>query len=254
MAEARRERLLQMVKARGYVSLKELEQGFPEVSSMTLRRDLQLLDNRGQLIRVRKGARSLQALPREDVEPVYDMRAIVSLAAKDSVAAAAAKLLEPGRSLYLDAGTTAMRLARALPDESFSIITHAPNVALEVAKRSQPTVYLLGGRLVKENLALVGGAASAMLDSFNIDTAVMSCSGYTLESGFTCGNHDECALKQKVIGKARRVIMLMDATKAGKSLPLTFAQLSQVSELVTDSTDEALRERAARQGCTVIQA
>ena len=254
MAEARREKLLQMIRSRGYISLKELEHAFPEVSTMTLRRDLQLLDDRGLAIRVRKGARSVQALPKEEIEPVYDMRAIVNLEAKERVAAAAVRLLEPGRSLFLDAGTTVMRLARALPDENFSIITYAPNVGLEVAKRRKPSVFLLGGRLLKENLTLVGGMASSMLDTFNIDTAVMSCSGFTMESGFTCGNHDECELKQKVIAKARRVIMLMDGAKIGKSLPLTFAQAGQVSELVTDSDDAALRDHMAKHSCMVIQA
>lgn len=258
MSVARRERILAMINERGSVSLKELEYAFPEVSSMTLRRDLQHLDERGEAIRVRRGARSTRSVGGNgNIEPVYTMRAVENLDAKDRIALRALELLETGRSVFLDAGTTVMRLARALPDTNYSIITQAPNVAIELAKRQHPDVFMLGGRLVKDNLAITGPLALTMLEHFNIDTALMSCSGFSPEAGFTCGNHDEAEVKRTVIRKAHKVIMLMDQTKLDKSLPLTFAKTDEIDILIIDSAEkpsEAALSCIADAGVQLIQA
>lgn len=255
MAIARRERILAMIDARGSVSLKELEHAFPEVSSMTLRRDLQHLDETGQAIRVRKGARSNQGVKGAgEVEPVFEMRLQENTEGKDRIAKRAAERIQSGRSIYLDAGTTIARLARLLPDEDFAFITHAPNIALEIAKRQRPTLLMLGGRLVKDNLSLVGENALRALEGLNIDTAVMSASGYTDKSGFTCGNHEEQNLKEHVIRKARRTLLLMDQSKLGKSLPLTFARAEDIDELIIDLQDSAAIAALERDGLTVVPA
>ena len=255
MAVARRERILTMINSRGSVSLKELEHAFPEVSSMTLRRDLQYLDEQGLAIRVRRGARSAQNLRGTgDVEPVFTMRMVENMDAKERIAEAALPLIQSGRSLFLDAGTTINRLARALPDADFSIISHAPNIAMEISKRQRTSLFMLGGQLIKDNLSIVGEAAMHSLEPFNIDTAVMSASGYTPQSGFTCGNHDERSLKEAVIRKARRTILLMDSSKLGKSLPLTFARPADIDHLVIDIDRSDMYEQLLNDGLNIIRA
>ncbi len=255
MAIARRDKVLAIINSRGSVSLKELEHAFPEVSSMTLRRDLQYLDEAGLAIRVRRGARSAQNLREAgDVEPVFTMRMVENIQAKERIATAALALIQPGRSLFLDAGTTIGRLARALPDADYSVISHAPNIAMEISKRQRTSIFMLGGQLIKDNLSIVGEASLRALETFNIDTAVMSASGYTAQSGFTCGNHDERSLKEAVIKKARRTVLLMDSSKLGKSLPLTFARPGDIEHLVIDINNNDIYEQLTGDGLNIVRA
>ena len=77
----------------------------------------------------------------------------------------------------------------------------------------------------------------------------MAASGFTWGSGFTCGNFDECQMKKRVIERAAKVIMLMDSTKYGKSMPFTFATLTEIDMLITDDKipqevpDELLKQK-----------
>ncbi len=244
MAVERRERILAMINSRGLVSLKELEHTFPEVSSMTLRRDLQYLDDRGEVIRVRRGARAVRAQISGELEPVYTMRAVESQDAKDTVASAALPLIETGLTMYIDAGTTCMRLVRKMPDVKYSVVTHALNIALEVSKYQFPNVFVLGGRVLKGSLANVGFPTLSMLEQFNLDLAFICTAGYVAGGGFTLGNPEEGELKRSILRKARRKVLLMDQSKVGRSFALTFAKLSDFDMIITDGP---IRSDAAQQ-------
>lgn len=234
MAVERRERILAMINARGLVSLKELEYTFPEVSSMTLRRDLQYLDERGEVLRVRRGARAVRMQVTGEIEPVYAMRAVDNLQAKEAIAQAALPLIESGKTIFIDAGTTSMRLARRMQDAVYSVVTHAPNIALEIAKHQYPEVFVLGGRILKGSLANTGHTAISMLEQFNIDLAIVCPAGYVSGVGFTCGNQEECELKRKLIERARRTVVMMDQSKIERSLPLKFAGLRDIDMMITE--------------------
>jgi len=234
MAVERRERILFMINARGLVSLKELEHTFPEVSSMTLRRDLQHLDDRGEVIRVRRGARAVRAQVTGEIEPVYAMRAVENLQAKESIAQMALPLVETGKTIFLDAGTTCMRFARKMPDFPYSVVTHAPNIALEIAKHQFPDVFLLGGRVLKGSLANIGHPAVVMLEQFNIDVAIICPAGYSSGVGFTCGNQEESELKKKIVERARRTVILIDQSKIERSLSLMFAKANEVDMIIME--------------------
>lgn len=234
MAVERRERILAMINARGLVSLKELEHTFPEVSSMTLRRDLQFLDDRGDVIRVRRGARAVRAQSTGEIEPVYAMRAVENLQAKEAITQAALPLIEVGKTIFIDAGTTCMRLVRRMPDAAYCIVTHAPNIAIEIAKNQCPDIFVLGGRMLKNSIANIGHTAITMLQQFNLDLAILCPAGYVAGVGFTCGNQEECELKRKIIERARRTVILLDQSKAEKSLSLTFARPGDIDTLIID--------------------
>ncbi len=223
-----------MINTRGLVSLKELEHSFPEVSSMTLRRDLAYLDAHGDAIRVRRGARALRAHGAGETEPVYAMRQVENLPAKVAIADAALGLLKPGATVYLDAGTTIMCLARKMPDGKYSVVTQAPNIALEIAKHQFTDVFMLGGYLLKSSLANTGHATLRMLEAFNIDLAILCTSGYVHGVGFTCGNQEEGELKRSLLRRARANVMLMDQTKIGRSMAHTFATLRDIGGLIVD--------------------
>lgn len=233
MSPQRREIILSMLREKGSVTLRELEAVFPGLSTMTLRRDLEFFENIGEAVRVRGGARYVkeQSTAHEDI---YELREIKNRAAKEHIAAKAVAFAEQGRSIFIDSGTTAMCLARLLPDAPLAILTSGPNVAVEVSSKFKPAVTLIGGLINRASLSVSGMQAVEFIKDFNIDVAFVVASAFSAEDGFTCGNMAECELKRAIISKAKKTIMLADCAKAGKSMPFTFARMSDADILITE--------------------
>lgn len=230
----------------GSATIRELNILFPEVSEMTIRRDLELLEKQSEIVRTRGGAKSILSLL-SSKEDDYIKRAIFNPDGKRIIAEKAVKLLEKGRSVFFDAGTTMMALSKIMPDEPYHIITSAPNIALEVLKNKTSTVLLTGGRISRDNVCISGSSAYHFMEDVNVDIAFMVTSGFSESGGFTSGNIDECELKKLVIKKAGRVIMLMDASKMNKTLPYTFANLKDIDVLISDQKLPAAVLKAAKQ-------
>lgn len=254
MTSSRRALIKEMLAEKPFISLKELQNSFPDVSSMTLRRDIEYFEKKGDAIKVRGGARSMKFIT-TSMEDSFHQRLGENISAKNRIARRAIELIEPGRSLFLDSGTTVSRLAAQMPDERHAITTTGPNIALELIKKTQPIVNLVGGMINRENVSISGNQALRFLDDINIDLAFISPSGLSLKGGFTCGNYSECELKRTIIEKARRVVILMDHSKINRCLPFTFSQLDGIHTLVTDEPlPEDLERAAASAGVEVIVA
>lgn len=229
----RRDLVNAYIQEKGEVQLRELEEIFKDVSSMTLRRDLAYLEKKGEIIRVRGGAKSI-AYVSGIKEEHYSRRADANIEAKMKIAQKALKYVESGRSIFLDSGTTIMCLAQILPEEKLSIITSGPNIAIEIIKKQHVSVTLIGGQLSRDTISLSGPHSIDFIRDINIDIAFMATSGFSLESGFTSGNYNECELKKAVIRKARRVILLMDSSKVDRNMPFTFAYLRDIDRLISE--------------------
>jgi len=229
----RQKKIQIIISDNGEATLPELESLFPDVSTMTLRRDLEKLETLGEIVRTRSGAKSIAYLTRLS-EAQFSERENENIAEKSFIAQTAYRFVRQESSIFLDTGTTVTSLARLLKNDKLFIITAAPNIALECARNHENTVYMTGGYLSSGNLSLSGVNALSFLEHINIDVAFMASSGFTFSNGFTCGSFDECQIKKRVIEKAAQVIMLMDSSKFGRNLPFTFSSLSDIDLLVTD--------------------
>lgn len=232
MTYNRLEIIKQLLIEKNIVSFKELESQFPEVSTMTLRRDIERLEHEGFAMKIRGGAKKVdQSKEREDL---YSKRANRNIEEKQLLASNALQFIEIGRSVFLDSGSTIMELAKILPDVHLSIITSGPNIALEITKNHNPSVSILGGTINSDNCSVAGPTALASIKNFNIDIAFITPSGYSSNGGFTVGNYAECEVKRAIIKKANMVIMLMEQEKINKSLPFTFATLKDIDVIITN--------------------
>ena len=229
----RKQRILELLNEKEILYLKELESEFPEVSNMTLRRDLNSLESMGEAIRIKGGVRSVKSLG--GGEDVYDRRLAINAQAKAKIAALAVEYIETGRSIFMDSGTTALALARLLPDTNLSILTSSPHVALTVLKKYLPTVNMIGGQLNRLNATVCGSQAIDFVKGYNFDVAFVVPSAFSLENGLSCGNDSECELKKYIIQNASLKIALVDLGKFGKSMPFTFASFADINVLITDS-------------------
>lgn len=251
MSKTRREKIKKLLQSKPYIALSELCQCFPDVSEMTLRRDIAFFEEKGEAIKVRGGVRSTKFITTSTDDSMSE-RMRENVDSKEKIARAAARHLETGRSIFIDSGSTLQQMTKFVQNERYNFTTTNPVAALELAAIGQPIVNVTGGRLDRDYQSMSGLQAMRFIADINIDIAMLSASGLSGKSGFTGGNYAECELKRAVVDKADRVIMLMDSSKIGRSLPYTFCSLEKVSVLICDAPlPDDLAAEAERCGVVV---
>ncbi len=234
MYNERREHIRALLQVKPFISIKELEEMFPNVSGMTLRRDIEYFEAEHEAIKVRGGARSMKFITTQ-TDGSFVSRMHENVHSKDAIAQKAASFLETGRSVFIDSGSTLQHIVQYVPNERFTFTTTDPSTALKLCTIGLPVVNIVGGRLDHDNQTITGLQATRFLADINIDIALLSPSGLSARSGFTVGNFSECELKRIVAEKARLVVILMDASKIDKSLPYTFANFDIADVLITNA-------------------
>jgi DeoR family transcriptional regulator of aga operon len=233
MKRDRIEEIAEILDKRGKMTLEQLEEVFPNVSQMTLRRDLFQLEEDGRIIRVRGGAMSVKEVQKVSGE-AYTKKTTVNTDAKIIIAQKAATLIDEGISMFLDGGTTAMYLSKEMPDQKCSVFTNGIAVAMELAQKKNVAITVVGGQLMKDNLSTASPAAREYFALTNFEIAIVSATAFTPENGFSCNSQVESDLLKQVFKKARHVYMMLDTSKIGKINPYTFATLQDISVLITD--------------------
>ncbi|MBQ8283725.1 MAG: DeoR/GlpR transcriptional regulator [Clostridia bacterium] len=251
----KRERILEIAELldkRGKLTLEQLEEYFPNVSQMTLRRDLFQLEEEGKIIRVRGGAMSVREVQKTSGEP-YTKRTTIHTDEKIIIAQKAAGLIDEGASIFIDAGSTALYLAKEMPDRVCNVFTNGLAVATELAKKKNVIVNLLGGQLIKDNLSTASSFSSVYFTDTNFELAIISASAFTPENGFSCSSQVEAELLRVICKKAKFMYMMLDSSKIGKIKPYTFAHAEDINVLITDNDfPDALKEQFKEKDIVVI--
>lgn len=233
MKRDRIELIADLLDKRGKLSLTQLEEAFPTVSQMTLRRDLQQLESDGRIIRVRGGAMSVKEIQKVSGE-AYTKKTTIHTDEKREIAQKAASLIDAGCSFFVDGGTTAMYLAKELPDINCNVFTNGIAVAMELAQKKNIVINLVGGQLMSDNLSTASPVADMYFADTNFELAIISASAFTVENGFSCGSPVEADLLKLIRNKAKSVYMMLDSSKIGKIMPYTFARMEDIDVLITD--------------------
>lgn len=252
---ARRAKLLAELNGAGSLSTDALAERLG-VSAETVRRDIALLENEGQLLRVHGGAMSLPAASLVKSEEPYDIRQDEHREAKVRVGQTAVSLVKNGDVIAIDVGTTSLHIAKALPPDFHGVVaTPCLLVAAELAGRAGIDVLLSGGLVRGGDMACSNAQAVAFFRDLNIDIAFLSCGGLTARHGLTDFYRDEVATRREMIRSAERAYIAADASKIGKVAPYRVCDLSDVDGLITDiAPTEALGHELVRQGVELILA
>lgn len=249
MYSVRQEQMKQYIERENVVTIKALQQMFPDVSLMTIHRDLDALEQQGIVVKFRGGARSV----RYSSDPEFNVRMRENNMGKIRIAQKALELIQPNTSIFLDASTTNLALAKILPDMHLNIFTTGPSIAIELCRLHNPVVTLCCGTINKKNLALSGQNTLEMLDKINMDMAFIGVSGCSVDAGFTCGTESDMLVKHKMIQKARTSVVMCGKEKLSCLMPYTFAQLSEVDYMITDSLlPEGFAAAASAQGLQIL--
>ncbi len=230
MYSIRQDAMKSYIEKKNIVTIKELQDLFPEVSLMTIHRDLDALERAGVAVKFRGGAKSVRHSG--DVE--FHVRMNANKPGKHAMAKKALQLIQPNSAVFLDASTTNLALAKALPDMNLNIFTTGPNIALELCRLHNPVITLCCGTMNRNNLALSGQNTLQMLENINIDLAFVGVSGCSVDAGFTCGTEADMLVKRMVIRKARTSVAMCSRDKLSCLMPYTFAKLTDVDYLICD--------------------
>ncbi|EIE98515.1 DeoR/GlpR family DNA-binding transcription regulator [Saccharomonospora glauca] len=247
LASQRRSRILEEIRRSGAVRVSALVERLG-VSDMTVRRDLEVLAQQGQLQKVHGGA----ILPggRSTEEPGFAAKSVRENAEKLAIATEAVRLVEPGMAVGVSAGTTTWTFARLLCDlPDITVVTNSVQVADVFSRRprTDQTVVLTGG-IRTPSEALVGPFAVAAIRSVNLDIMFMGVHGMDVHSGYTTPNLMEAEADRAFVEVSRRFVVLADHTKYGVLGISTIADIDAADVLITDSGlaeehQQALRER-----------
>jgi len=228
----RQERIKKHIERKNIATIKELQELFPEISLMTLHRDLSALEEMGIITKYRGGVRSVRQP--DDIE--FNIRMKENTSGKLSMIKKAMKLLHPQSSIFLDTSTSNLILARNLPDMELNITTISPNVALELCRLKNSVVNLCGGIVNPRTLSVSGINTLETLKNINIDLAFIGVSGCSADIGFTCGTEADMLIKKLVIQKARTSVVFCEGDKLKRLMPFTFAEISDVDYIISDGS------------------
>ena len=248
MNRIRQDKIKEYIEEKNVVSIKELQELFPEVSLMTIHRDLDVLEDTGAIVKFRGGARSV----RYAGDPGFNVRMRDNNSGKLLIARKAMELIQPHSSIFLDASTTNLTLARTLPDMNLNIFTTGPSIALELCRLHNPVVTLCCGTINRKNLALSGQNTLEMLEKINIDMAFIGVSGCSVDAGFTCGTEGDMLVKRLVIQKARTSVVMCTQETLRCLMPYTFATMKDVDSLISDAPMPDVFQKAAKDTGTVL--
>lgn len=235
----------------GEVTIPDLADRF-DISEMTVRRDLEALEEEGVARRVRNGA--IRVAPRS-FEPEFDNRADEASGAKNAIGERAASLVDNGETVIIDSGTTALALARALRGRALDLTVLTPGVmaAIELAGDPNIRVMLSGGVMRAKELSMIGPSTEAFFSEYNCDVFFLAAAGLDIERGITDYNLEEARVKKAAMKCARRVIAVIDQRKFEKVYFANVTPLESIDVLVTDAApDHPVVARAEALGIEVL--
>jgi DeoR/GlpR family transcriptional regulator of sugar metabolism len=233
MQSDRINKIQQHLYSNGFANVQDLAEA-TGASIVTIRRDLQHLEEVGVVTRTHGGARLADAA---GPEVAFQSRVQEHLNAKRAIADAAYSLLNPHSTVFFDAGTTVLQLARRLRVEPMplTVFTNGLAVAQELVNVESVQVNLLGGALRNENLSMVGPYAERLLHEFWFDQLYLGTSAVRDDAQMYTLHPAEASLNRAMITRTSQSILLADASKFGSSAPYSVAPLSVAHTVITDS-------------------
>jgi DeoR family fructose operon transcriptional repressor len=247
--QERRRLILERLQAEGRVSVRKLSEEL-HVSEVTIRQDLRALEDHGLLDRTYGGAvrRETQTLL---PELSFNTRLSKRKREKDALAAFAARFIEDGYSLALDASTSVYALVPYLKHfKKLTIVTNSLVIAQHLLDVPQFQVFLPGGRLRRDSISIVGRPEG--LPDINLNLGFFGARGVSLANGFTDVDADEVSIKQALLARCVTSILLVDHSKWGQVAPYTFARPSQISRIITGAdAPESLIAQFRAAGCAI---
>lgn len=242
--------MLEFINKNKSATVEELAAEF-FVSGATIRRDLATMEKQGLIKRSHGGA---MAFASSAEESAFSVRENTNVASKRTIASLAYKLVKNGDSVFLDSSTTTGFIIPLLNNLKYlSVTTIGIRNALLLSQTSDIKIYLAGGRIQNHSNSITGTDTLDFISRIHADITFVSCSGVTLESGFTDADIEQSKLKRQMKKNSAKIAMLCDSSKFDKTFMCVDFDFNEIDYLITDKTPPATYvEKIANEGCKLL--
>lgn len=229
--------LLNELRMRGSISVAEAVE-LLGISEATARRTFAQLEKESKAIRSYGGIQMPVSLDDYSFERYSKVHAVE----KHRIGVAAAALVESGDSIYLDCGTTVLKMAESLRERidagetgSLNIVTNSIANLNVLGSARGCRVILLGGEYNYERRDFSGAITEKCLNMFHFKKCFLGCEGWNLNSGFSTNHLGLSSLNGRVIENSDQRFVLMDTSKFGSEALISYTESSEVNAIVTDT-------------------
>lgn len=228
----RHQSILQLLREKRLLDIQELSE-LLQVTGVTIRKDLKLLEERNLLFRTKGGASSENPYT---IEKPINEKEFINVEQKKKIAKAALALIGETDSIIIGSGTTVFELSRCLnPSKHLIVITPALKVALELYNRPNAEVLQLGGLIHKSSASAAGFFSELILQHISCGILFLGVDGIDLDFGLSITNLNEAGLNQKMINIAQKVVIMADSSKFGKRGLGRICSLDSIQYIITDN-------------------
>jgi DeoR family transcriptional regulator of aga operon len=247
----RRDEIISIIKSEGSARVDELSEEL-DVSSVTIRNDLDFFEKKGLIHRTYGGALLRDRIYRD---PAIDEKEKINVEEKRRIGGRAASLIKNGESIILDSGSTTREIALRLEGkEELAIMTNAINIAMELTGLKNCEVMLTGGVMRHKTYSLVGPEAEHTMQNYFFDKLFLGVDGINLNHGLTTSHPSEARLNRLMVERSNSVIAVTDSTKFGRHSFSYICDLDLLDMVITDTNIPAnVEEDLKRQQITVVK-
>ncbi len=226
----RRKQILAFARANSAIEVETLAENL-EVTPQTIRRDLAELCEVGLLKRTHGGAVLNDGISNLG----YDARCCLKVSEKQMIAKAAARLIPPDSSLFVNIGTTTEAVVREIAAyPGMLVVTNNINVIEILRGNETVTLMMAGGKIRLEDGGIVGKDTAEYIEQFRLDRAVIGVSALEEDGTLLDFDTQEVSVAKAIIANSRSVILVCDSSKFSRSAPMRIGNISAVDYLVTD--------------------
>ncbi|TDO90045.1 DeoR family transcriptional regulator [Halanaerobium saccharolyticum] len=229
LAEERRQKIVELINQDNIVKVNELSETL-EVTTETIRSDLDKLEQQGVLKRTHGGAVAVD----NHQELSFNIRKDKNKKEKKEIAKKAASLIKDGDTVFLDASTSAFYLAEEILElQNVTVITNSNTIVTELSKNEDITVISTGGMLRRNSLSFVGPLTNTNIRNYNANKAFLSCKGVSVKHGATEVNELESETKQNMVKKSEEIYILGKVTAINEVGLSQFAAIEEINKVIT---------------------
>ena len=248
----RERRIIEILEQKGTIGVNRLAE-LVFTSGSTIRRDLNKLEKKG-LIKRTFGAVSIVTHSNAE-ETSFSIRESSNISKKKRLVKEASNFIESGYTIFIDSSTTLFSIIPYLNNyKNLLIVTNGLKAALEISSRTSHRVIILGGSVLQNSNSSLGGVTARQLEHFHFNLALISCTGFSLEFGFSESSYENAVIKKIALINAAKRICIFDESKVNVRKAFKTCDVSFMDVIVVQPEfDDSIAKEVERLGPTVVR-